>query len=100
VSQVAVCTRPELAAALRAGDFHVVLCGPDPTVPATATTTPATASGTGGRLAVFVGDPDRPEVMEAAVAMARELFGADPFVVRTEAEAARLLAVLPGSQQT
>jgi hypothetical protein len=97
VSQVAVCTRPELVAALRAGDIHVVLCGPDPRAPAATAT--ATAP-TGGRLAVFVGDPDRPEVMEAAVAMARELFGADPFVVRTEAEAAHILAALPGSQQT
>ncbi|MDQ1426584.1 MAG: hypothetical protein QOK39_60, partial [Acidimicrobiaceae bacterium] len=32
-------------------------------------------------MAVFVGDPDRPEVMEAAVAMARELFGAGPVIV-------------------
>jgi len=94
VNPVAVCTQPELAVALRAGDIHVVLCGADSRAPA------ATATATGGRLAVFVGDPDRPEVMEAAVAMARELFGAEPVIVRTAAEGAHLLARVPGSRQT
>jgi hypothetical protein len=88
VSPAAVCYEAALAAALRAGGVDVVLCRADAT---------AGAPVAGGRIAVFVGDPEDDE--ETALAMARELFGGDPVVVRTESEAARLIAGVPGSGQ-
>ncbi len=108
MNPVAVCTQPELAATLSTGGVHVVLCAvvqPACHPPTGSAPRPAARPGAAkatfaaaGRVAVFVGDGDRPEVMAAAVAMARELFGAEPVIVRTAADAAQLLAGVPGSQ--
>jgi hypothetical protein len=111
VNPVAVCTQAELVTTLTTGGVHVVLCAvARPACPPhTESASPRSAARPGapeptiaaaGRVALFVGDPDRPEVMEAAVAMARELFGAEPVIVRTAAEGGHLLAGVPGSQQT
>jgi hypothetical protein len=109
VNRVAVCTQPELAATLTTAGVHVVLCAVPPPVcashagsaspSAARTDIPKATTPEAGRLAVLAGDPDRPEAMEAAVAMARELFGAEPMIVRTAADSARLLARVPSPKQ-
>jgi len=89
VSPAAVCYEAALAAILRAGGVDVVLCGPD---------VRADAMPVAGRIAVFAGNPDLVE--EAALAMARELFGGDAVVVRTRSDAARLVPGVPGWEET
>jgi hypothetical protein len=44
-----------------------------------------------GRLAVLVGDLAEPEVEAVALAMARELFGGEPVMVRRESDASQLV---------
>jgi hypothetical protein len=93
VSPAAVCFDEALAAMLSAGGVDVVLCRPDPAVPPR-----ALRPAGGGRIAVFVGDPALVE--EAAMTMARELFGGQPAVVRSPADAAQLIPGVPGSRDS
>lgn len=91
---VVVCFDPAVAAVLVEAGVPVVLAGvgaealgrtvascrapsppPDAAVPWAA------------RICVLVGDPDNPEDQAAAMTMAAELFGPDPRVVRSAAEA-------------
>jgi hypothetical protein len=98
---VAVCFEPKVAAALTAAGIPVVLCASDATVLDTAVLDAAVASAgrrpAGGRVALFVADPagDPVTAESQAQAMAAELFGPGPVVVRTPAGARALVASLP-----
>lgn len=95
VSPAAVCFDPVVAVVLVVGGLDVVLCGLDD-AEATSAVFRARAGG-GGRIAVFVGDPST--AADAALAMARELFGGEAVVVGSLVEA-RNLTELPGSRST
>jgi len=62
----------------------MVVCGVDGDEVAAAVTA---ARAAGRRVGAFIGDPDDPEVHEAAVVMARELFGDDAVVVTCGSDA-------------
>ncbi|HEX3425127.1 MAG TPA: hypothetical protein VHT30_03280 [Acidimicrobiales bacterium] len=81
---VAVCLEVEVAAALVDQGAQVVLYGNRPQELAAAV---GRLEESGGRVAVLVGDPDDPEVVAAALAMARELFGGEPIMVSSLSEA-------------
>lgn len=92
-----MCYQAGLAAVLVDRGVQVVLCGPDGSALAAALATErasTTAQLGRGRLAVMVGDPA--SIEEAALAMARELFGGEPVVVRSSLEGDELVAGVPG----
>ncbi|MDQ1392351.1 MAG: hypothetical protein QOF30_1328 [Acidimicrobiaceae bacterium] len=104
---VAVCRDAETAAVLVDRGVHVVLCGTDGTSLAAtiaslrqATTGPNRPDAPcAGRVAAFVGDLFEPEVVAAALAMAGELFGAEPVLLRNDSDLPQLLTRVPGPEE-
>jgi NAD(P)-dependent dehydrogenase (short-subunit alcohol dehydrogenase family) len=101
VAVVAVCGDADVASALIAGGAHVVLCAVEAarlSRPVVALRAAAAAAGR-GRVAALVGDLADPDVEAAARAMAAELFGGEPVLVRTKSDAGQLTARAPGPER-
>jgi hypothetical protein len=88
----AVCTDPGAAHVLQSAGVAVVMMGLDSALLGRLAAGLRSNGRSGGRVAVFVGDPGDPADLSAAVAMAEEQFGVAPVMVSSPAQAQYVVA--------
>jgi hypothetical protein len=88
----AVCTDIGAAQVLQAAGVAVVMMGLDSAALGRRAAELRETASSGGRVAIFVGDPDDPADLSSALVMAQEQFGATPVVVSSAVEARAMVA--------